>query len=215
MKKRGSFISFEGVDGAGKTAQAKDLCKWLDQRGIRVMYTREPGGTRLGEQLRRVLLRAEKADGKTETLLIAAARRAHVQERILPALRKGIWVVCDRFSDSTFAYQGGGRGVPETWIKQVLSGAEEGEAPDLTFYLDSAARPNPEPDDIFERASGVFFRKVRSAYLRRASMHPRRIRVIRSRGKDGQYRDKQIVAREIQTATAKKFGIEPAAGGGV
>lgn len=182
---RGRFITLEGSDGAGKSTQRDALVELLARRGIDFVATREPGGTALGERLRELLLApAEKADPETETLLVFAARREHLARVIEPALAAGRWVVCDRFTDATFAYQGGGSGVEwgrvemlERWVQGTLQ-------PDLTllFDLDPAlglARAGRiKTPDRFEREAMDFHRRVRDAYLRRAAEHPGRIRRI-------------------------------------
>lgn len=178
------FITFEGIDGAGKSSQIATLVGLLTARGIPVEQTREPGGTPLGEQLRTLVLH-EAMDLETETLLMFAARREHLAQRIQPALQAGRWVVCDRFSDATFAYQVGGRGLAEDKFRLLEAWVHPGFQPDITFLFDlpaqvaaarvAAATPAP---DRFEREQGAFFERVRQAYLARAAAHPQRFRVI-------------------------------------
>ena len=182
---RARFITFEGVDGAGKSTQLAGVAELLLKLGLPHIVTREPGGTPLGEQLRDVLLHSGKnIHPETETLLMFAARREHIDKIIAPALHKGMTVLCDRFSDASFAYQGGGSGVStakldilERWVHADLQ-------PDLTLYFDlpvEIARQRIDalrPADRFERESGVFFERVRAAYLARARANPHRIRVI-------------------------------------
>ncbi len=181
---RGRFISMEGIDGAGKSTQHTWLVDTLRQRGRTVVATREPGGTPLGEKLRALLL-SEPMHLETEALLMFAARREHVAAVIEPALERGDWVVCDRFVDASFAYQGGGRGL--AWEKLgALSAWVLGDLqPDLTLIFDvpveiaqkrlHAATPNP---DRFEQEQAAFFERVRAAYLRIASENPGRVRVV-------------------------------------
>ena len=181
---RGRFISFEGIDGAGKSTQHAWLVEHLRQQGRTVVATREPGGTPLGEKLRSLLL-AEPMHLETEALLMFAARREHVAQVIEPALDRGDWVVCDRFVDASFAYQGGGRGLD--WGKlQALAQWVLGDLqPDLTLIFDApvavaqqrlhAATANP---DRFEQEQAVFFERVRAAYLRIAGEFPDRVRII-------------------------------------
>ncbi len=181
---RGRFISFEGIDGAGKSTQHAWLVDHLRRQGKTVVATREPGGTPLGEKLRALLL-AEPMHLETEALLMFAARREHVAQVIEPALARGEWVICDRFVDASFAYQGGGRGLD--WEKlQLLSNWVLGELqPDLTLIFDApveiaqkrlhAATTKP---DRFEQEQAAFFERVRAAYLRIASENPRRVRLI-------------------------------------
>lgn len=181
---RGRFISFEGIDGAGKSTQHTWLVSYLRNQGRTVVATREPGGTPLGEKLRALLL-AEPMHLETEALLMFAARREHVAQVIEPALARGDWVVCDRFVDASFAYQGGGRGL--NWEKlEVLADWVLGDLqPDLTLIFDApvavaqqrlhAATSQP---DRFEQEQAEFFERVRSAYLRIAGEHPDRVRLI-------------------------------------
>lgn len=181
---RGRFISFEGIDGAGKSTQHAWLVEHLRQQGRTVVATREPGGTPLGEKLRSLLL-AEPMHLETEALLMFAARREHVAQVIEPALNRGDWVVCDRFVDASFAYQGGGRGLD--WGKlQALTRWVLGDLqPDLTLIFDApvaiaqqrlhAATANP---DRFEQEQAAFFERVRAAYLRIATDFPGRVRII-------------------------------------
>ncbi len=181
---RGRFISFEGIDGAGKSTQHAWLVDYLRRQGRTVVATREPGGTPLGEKLRTLLL-AEPMHLETEALLMFAARREHVAQVIEPALARGDWVICDRFVDASFAYLGGGRGLD--WEKlQALSDWVLGELqPDLTLIFDApveiaqkrlhAATANP---DRFEQEQAAFFERVRAAYLRIASENPQRVRLI-------------------------------------
>ncbi|OHC70647.1 MAG: dTMP kinase [Rhodocyclales bacterium RIFCSPLOWO2_02_FULL_63_24] len=181
---RGRFISFEGIDGAGKSTQHAWLVNYLRDQGRTVVATREPGGTPLGEKLRALLL-AEPMHLETEALLMFAARREHVAQVIEPALMRGEWVICDRFVDASFAYQGGGRGL--NWKKlEVLADWVLGDLqPDLTLIFDApvaiaqqrlhAATSQP---DRFEQEQADFFERVRSAYLRIANEHPDRVRLI-------------------------------------
>ena len=181
---RGRFISFEGIDGAGKSTQHAWLVNYLRDQGRTVVATREPGGTPLGEKLRALLL-AEPRHLETEALLMFAARREHVAQVIEPALMRGEWVICDRFVDASFAYQGGGRGL--NWKKlEVLADWVLGDLqPDLTLIFDApvaiaqqrlhAATSQP---DRFEQEQADFFERVRSAYLRIANEHPDRVRLI-------------------------------------
>lgn len=181
----GRFITFEGVDGAGKTTQLKWAEQFLRQRGQPLTVTREPGGTELGEALRAVLLNAKKTiHAETEALLMFAARREHIDEVILPALQRGDVVLCDRFTDATFAYQGGGSGVEAKKLEALEQWVHADLQPDLTLYFDlpveiARQRLGDEREaDRFERESAEFFQRVRSAYLARARQNPQRIRVV-------------------------------------
>jgi dTMP kinase len=181
---RGRFISFEGIDGAGKSTQHAWLVNFLRTRGHTVVATREPGGTPLGEKLRALLL-AEPMHLETEALLMFAARCEHLAEVIAPALARGDWVVCDRFADASFAYQGGGRGLAWSKLEELAAWVLGDLQPDLTLLFDApvaiaqqrlhAATSTP---DRFEQEQAAFFERVRSAYLRTASENPRRVRLI-------------------------------------
>jgi dTMP kinase len=182
-KKRGKFITLEGMDGAGKSTHIPNIIAVLKARGIEVVSTREPGGTRLGEQLRALLLH-DVMHPETETLLMFAARREHIASVIEPALKRGAYVLSDRFTDATYAYQCGAKGVEATKIKQLEKWVQGSLQPDLTLLFDvpveismtrlSTAR---EPDK-FEREDAKFFEKLRKAYLTRAKENPARFRII-------------------------------------
>lgn len=179
------FITFEGVDGAGKSTGLNWFADTLRQRGIDLLVTREPGGTPLGEKLREILLH-QPMHAETESLLMFAARREHVEQVIRPALQRGTWVISDRFSDASFAYQGGGRGVPVAKLEQLESWTHGDLQPDLTLLFDipiEVARQrlaNLASLDKFEREQGDFFERVRQAYLARAAKHPQRYAIIRA-----------------------------------
>ncbi len=181
---RGRFISFEGIDGAGKSTQHAWLVGYLRDQGHSVVATREPGGTPLGEKIRALLL-SEPMHLETEALLMFAARREHMAQVIEPALARGDWVVCDRFVDASFAYQGGGRGLSWEKLESLARWVLGDLQPDLTLIFDApvaiaqqrlhAATSNP---DRFEQEQATFFERVRSAYLRIASENPDRVRLI-------------------------------------
>ncbi|HMX16408.1 MAG TPA: dTMP kinase [Rhodocyclaceae bacterium] len=184
---RGKFITLEGIDGAGKSTHLGWLVDTLRSRGREVVQTREPGGTPLGEKLRALLLH-DPMDQDTETLLMFAARREHIAKVIGPALDAGRWVVSDRFTDATFAYQGGGRGLDWARIEALESWVQGALQPDLTLLFDlpeeiAAVRlqGTGAAPDRFEREKAEFFGRVRGAYLRRAAQFPSRFRVIDSR----------------------------------
>lgn len=181
----GKFINFEGIDGAGKSTHIQFVADLLQSHGKMVVQTREPGGTALGESLRQLLLQ-DKMHLETEALLMFAARRENIAQVIQPALDRGDWVICDRFSDSSFAYQGGGRhlaieklDVLEQWVHPKLQ-------PDLTLLFDvpievARSRLNATRDlDKFEREPASFFNNTRNEYLRRAAAFPQRFRIIDS-----------------------------------
>ena len=182
-KKRGKFITLEGMDGAGKSTHIPNIIAALNLRGIEVVSTREPGGTRLGEQLRALLL-LEAMHPETETLLMFAARREHIVTVIEPALKRGAYVLSDRFTDATYAYQCSAKGVAKVKIKQLEKWVQGNLQPDLTLLFDVPVEVSlkrladaREPDK-FERENAQFFEKLRLAYLTRAAENPLRFRVI-------------------------------------
>lgn len=180
---RGKLITFEGLDGAGKSTHLEWLANRLRARGIAVLVTREPGGTPLGERLRDLLLK-EPMDASTEALLMFAARNEHLSAVILPALEQGTWVVCDRFTDATMAYQGGGRGISPERLAVLERWVQGDFQPDVSLFLDvpvAVARERlkgARAADRFEQEQEAFFQRVRNAYLRRASQFPDRIVVL-------------------------------------
>ena len=182
---RGKFITLEGMDGAGKSTHIPDIIKLLEGKGVEVISTREPGGTVLGEQLRTLLLN-EPMHPETETLLMFAARREHIAQIIEPALSRGAWVLSDRFTDATYAYQSGGRGVLANKVIELEAWVQGGLQPDLTLLFDvpvevSVARlASARTPDKFERESADFFTKIRNAYLDRARNNPKRFCIINS-----------------------------------
>lgn len=182
MKSR--FITFEGIDGAGKSSQIAAAVALIESRGIPVVQTREPGGTPLGEKLRELLLH-ESMHLETEAMLMFAARREHLAALIEPSLAAGKWVVSDRFTDATYAYQVGGRGLDEARFSALEHWVHPHLQPDLTliFDLDPAVAARRlagtgNAPDRFEREKADFFERVRNAYLRRAAADPCRVKVI-------------------------------------
>jgi len=183
--RRGCFITLEGLDGAGKSTHVQWLVSQLRNKGLEVVSTREPGGTDLGERLRELLLSCDM-NVKTEALLMFAARCEHVQSVILPALERGAWVVCDRFTDASYAYQGGGRQLGEQAVRTLEDWTLEGLEPDRSWLFDvplavarerlSAARL----PDRFEQEEAAFFERTRQAYHERASQQPERLHMIDS-----------------------------------
>jgi dTMP kinase len=178
------FITFEGIDGAGKSSQIAAAVALIQSRGIPVVQTREPGGTPLGEKLRALLLH-EPMHLETEALLMFAARREHLAARIEPALSSGAWVVSDRFTDATYAYQVGGRGLDEKRFAVLEKWVHPHLQPDLTLIFDldpqvaaSRLAGTGNAPDRFEREQADFFERVRNAYLRRAASDPARVKVI-------------------------------------
>lgn len=177
------FLSFEGIDGAGKSTHIAWLAERLRARGDEVVVTREPGGTPLAEKLRALLL-LNAMDWQTELLLMFAARRDHLEQLVRPALARGAWVICDRFTDSTLAYQGGGRGVPSDWIAQLARQVHGDLWPARTYLFDlsateaAARRRSVRAPDRFEAEDPAFFERVRATYRALAAREPARFRVI-------------------------------------
>jgi dTMP kinase len=185
----GRFITLEGIEGAGKSTLAHFVVNWLASRGLTVRMTREPGGTALAERVRAIVLErgGELLTPVTETLLMFAARAIHLDNLIRPALARGEWVVCDRFTDATRAYQGAGRGVNRVWIEELAQAVHPHLQPDCTLLLDlpveaglarSKQRAGNAAADRFEVESVQFFERVRAAYLDLAMREPQRIRVV-------------------------------------
>jgi dTMP kinase len=179
----GRFITFEGIDGAGKSSHIEALALWLRARGQRVVVTREPGGTELAEALRELVLH-RSMDAMTEALLVFAARRDHLRARIEPALAEGSHVLCDRFTDATFAYQGGGRGFDAEVLQTLEGWVQQGRQPDLTLWFDLPAslaaqrRQAVRRPDRFEAEDEAFFARVRAGYAARAAADPGRFSVL-------------------------------------
>jgi len=188
---RGKFITFEGIDGAGKSTHLSWLENLLEGMGKSIVVTHEPGGTPLGEKLRALLLDTSLTiHPETEALLMFAARREHLDKLILPALTKGDWVISDRFTDASFAYQGGGRGLSEDKLDDLECWVQGIFQPDLTFYFDVTSKlgrkrlnnrgDGVESTDRFEKEKDEFFDRVRESYLKRARKFSHRIHIIDS-----------------------------------
>ena len=178
----GKFITFEGIDGAGKSTHLAWAAELLRGRGVSVVVTREPGGTILGEKLRQILLNGDqRIHPETEALMMFSARRQHLEEVIRPALQRGDWVLCDRFTDASFAYQGGGRGVEKQKLEELERWVHPDLQPDLTLLFDVSAELGQsrveriKSPDRFEREDVGFFSKVRNAYLERLKQWPKRM----------------------------------------
>lgn len=206
MLMNAKFITLDGIDGAGKSTNLAVIKNWFEQRQLPVLFTREPGGTPVGEALREILLNpATQAGLRTETLMMFAARCQHIEEVIQPALARGVHVVSDRFTDATFAYQGGGRGVPAADIEALENWVQGSLRPDLTLLLDvplevSMARiAETREKDRFEQETADFFTRVRTAYLQRASAAPERYAVIDSN------RERAAVSLSIEQALDTLF----------
>jgi len=181
---RGRFVTLEGVDGAGKSTHIPWIAERLRSAGRKVVVTREPGGTALAEKLRALVL-AQPMDPATETLLMFAARADHVRERIEPALERGDWVLCDRFTDATLAYQGAGKGVPSEWIRSLAQAVHGSLEPDRTLVFDcpyEVSRKRMQSSgrafDRFEAEGPEFFERVRAAYALLAREEPQRVKLI-------------------------------------
>lgn len=181
----GAFISLEGIEGVGKSTNLAFTAEIVRRAGFDVVTTREPGGTRLGEQIRDWILHGDhgQLSAEVEALLMFAARSRHLDEVIRPALAAGRWVICDRFSDATFAYQGGGRGASRALLEALKTEIQKGLEPDLTLLLDApldvgTSRIGDRSPDHFERERRPFFERVRAAYRSLAAEHPHRIAVI-------------------------------------
>jgi len=190
---RGRFITFEGGEGAGKSTQISRAAEWLRGRGVEVLVTREPGGTPRAERLRTILLErdSEPMPQSCELLLMFAARATHLENLIRPAVSRGAWVLCDRFTDATYAYQGGGRGMPVAQIDALAGIVHPDLQPDLTLLLDlpvaaglarASHRNGADGPDRFEAEQQAFFERVRDTYLERARREPQRFRVVAASG---------------------------------
>ena len=202
------FITIEGIEGVGKSTNIAFIADWLRQRGVNVRLTREPGGTPMAEEVRELLLRKreEPVCEDAELLLMFAARAQHLRQCILPALQEGNWVISDRFTDATYAYQGGGRGLDMERIQQLESFVQSGFAPDLTIILDAPAAVGMGrvvrrgQTDRFEQEKQEFFERVRAVYLERAQQAPQRYLVIDAS------RDLEAVQAELSAALEVRVG---------
>jgi dTMP kinase len=178
---KGLFLTFEGPEGAGKSTQIRLLAAWLQEQGFSVVETREPGGTRLGQGIRQLLLHQDQMSAEAEYLLYSADRAEHMQTLIRPALAQGQTVLCDRWLDSSLAYQGFGRGLDLDWLRAVAQGAVQGVQPDKTFLFDlppEVGLARLDSPDRLERESIEFHRRVRQGYLKLAAAEPERFVVL-------------------------------------
>lgn len=205
MTKQGRFITLEGIEGAGKSTLARTLESTLRERGLPVVLTREPGGSPLAEKLRGMLLKRgkEPISPVAETLLMFAARSIHIESRIRPALEQGSWVICDRFSDATRAYQGAGRGVDAALIESLAQSVHADLWPQRTLLLDlpvdaglARARARRAGGDRFEDEERQFFERARARYLQLAAAEPQRVRVIDARLEPAQVATQALAALE-------------------
>lgn len=203
MNAAGRFVTFEGIEGVGKSTQVQRAAAGLREQGLDVVVTREPGGTPLAEAIRRLVLEphTDRVDGVAELLLMFAARSIHLTNLIEPALRRGSWVLCDRFTDATEAYQGAGRGVPIEHVRALEQIAQQGRRPDLTLLLDAPvelamdrSRQRGAQNDRFEAEQAEFFRRVRQGYLDIAAREPERVLRVDAA------REVEPVAADIQGA---------------
>jgi dTMP kinase len=206
-QKRGLFLTLEGVEGVGKSTNIEFIVQYLQEQGIEYVLTREPGGTHIAESIRDLLLASndETLDEMSELLLVFAARAQHLEKVIKPALREGKWVVCDRFTDATFAYQGAGRGLDCNTITQLESMVQNDLRPDLTIILDLDPKIGMERAsqrgslDRFEQEKQSFFKKVRQGYLDIAAAEPERCQVIDA--------SKPLEQVKVELLTALKQGL--------
>lgn len=181
MKTDAKFITFEGIDGCGKSTQAKLFHQWILDQGREAIFVREPGGTQVSEAVRDILLNRVNLElyDRTEALLMTASRAQHTKEVILPHLGKGIWVIADRYADSTLAYQGGGRGLDVKWLKKINDFATYSLQPDITFFVDLSPKEGRDrrssEDDRIEKAGLELQHRVRDLYYQLAKEQPARI----------------------------------------
>ena len=203
--KPGRFITVEGIDGAGKSSHIEALAAWLRARGHDVVQTREPGGTPLAETLREIVLH-QPMDALTEALLVFAARRDHLVQRIVPALERGATVLCDRFTDASFAYQGGGRGFDLVVLTQLEEWVQQGRQPDLTLWFDlpaataAARRSAVRTPDRFEAQDTAFFERAIAGYERRRLQQPERFVRIDAQA------ERDAVWQQIEAALQSRAG---------
>lgn len=212
----GLFLTFEGVEGVGKSTQARLAAEFLRSKGVGVVETREPGGTAVAERIRELVLHGGTAEEplapRAELLLMFAARAQHLAAKIEPALAAGQWVICDRFTDATEAYQGSGRGLGEGLIRQLEAIAQGSRRPDLTLLLDAGpAVTGPRRSarggvkDRFEREDEAFFARVRAGYLDIARREPGRVRLVDASGPihDVQQRIEAVLVEALEAGTSR------------
>ncbi|SFV88194.1 Thymidylate kinase [hydrothermal vent metagenome] len=185
LMQKGKFITIDGIEGAGKSTQINFICDYLKDQNINVVLTREPGGTEIGEKIRELLLSTDsKMHSDTELLLMFAARNEHIYSKILPTLKQGDWVLSDRFTDASYAYQGGGRGLDIKRIAQLEQWVLQDFTPDMTLLLDLPVNIGMQrvasrgTKDRIEQEDFDFFNRVRQAYIARSEQYPERIKLI-------------------------------------
>jgi dTMP kinase len=207
---RGAFITIEGIEGVGKSTSLALMRHILSEAGREVVVTREPGGTELGERIREWILNGKHGtlSAEVETLLMFAARAQHLESVIAPALERGQWVVCDRFTDATIAYQGGGRGASRELLACLKGEVHRGLEPDLTILLDAPvdvglARIRGREADHFEREQQPFFERVRAEYLRIAREEARRVEIIDAA------RERELVDRDLERVLQRFMAAQP------
>lgn len=209
----GRFITFEGLDGSGKSTHLRRAAAWLEDRGLDVVVTHEPGGTPVGEAIRDLFLRRrwQHIDSRVEAMMVFASRRQHLVEHIRPALAAGRHVICDRFTDSTRAYQGYGRGLSLAWVEQLDLLATDGISPDLTLLFDlpaavargrgqSPTRVASKAVDRLDAEDLAFYERVRSGYLAIAAAAPARVRVVDSSG------DREATWQQVEAVLETELG---------
>lgn len=202
---KGRFITFEGMDGAGKSTQIERFNQWLQTRQINTKVVREPGGTIIGEAIRELLLSTPNLDAKTEVLLLFASRNELLKQSIRPMLNDGIWVVSDRFTDSTFAYQGGGRQLGDDFIQLLVDELHLDIKPDLTFYIDTHPMVSAKRScETFESEGSDFYQRVQQRYYQLCQDFPSRIKKIHGFDENGQ-RSIESIQKEIQDMTEYQF----------
>jgi len=201
VSKKGMFITFEGGEGSGKSTHSKLLCDFLRRKGLKVLHTREPGGTSISEKIRKVLLdtKNKEMDVISEMLLYMAARAEIIKQKISPALKRGNIVICDRFIDATLAYQGYAGGIDISIIKNIGRLVTKSISPDVTFFLDidvkKGLKRSGRNKDRIERKSILYHKKVRKGYLSIAKKEPKRVKVISSIGKKLKVQD--LIRKEL------------------
>ncbi len=210
-KQYGKFLTLEGTEGAGKSTNLKFIQTFLENKGIEIIVTREPGGTPIGEAIRNILLTTDFTEmtANTELLLMFAARNQHIEEKIKPAIAAGKWVVSDRFTDASYAYQGAARGIEYSRLAEIENWVQQGFQPDTTFIFDlpiaigmERVRARGEKSDRFEQEKLEFFEKVRGAYLNRTKLVPSRYKILDAS------QSLEAVQKQIATQLVELLAVE-------